>query len=167
MNNVVITRTSSLFRLVAFLSNYPIYSSFIKEIDSHYNEELRKYDEDYNTFNDVCTFCRHFLFIILTSFFYIFLFVIILNCLIIQPLIVVFGGTSVQGSITLSFLGILIGAYIIALVLQKFTDYISNHKKNAEPKPETERDDGVILKTFKILSQKHHDFCKRLEVKDK
>lgn len=166
MNNVVINRTSSLFRLVAFLSDFPIYSSFIKQLAKSYNSELEEYREDYNTFNDVCTFCRHFIYIILTSFFYIFLFAIILNCLIIQPFIVLFGGSSVQGSLTLGFLAIIVLAYVVALCLQKFMDYLSKRKKDQKVTPEKESEDGIFLKTFNILSQKHHDFCKRLEVKD-
>jgi hypothetical protein len=165
MKNVVITRHSSLFRLVAFLSEIPLYSSFIKE-HSSYNHEKEDWDTSYNTFNDVCTFCRHFILAILTSFFYAFLFVIILNCLIIQPFIVLFGGVSVQGSITLGFLALIGVLYFITLLLQKIMEAFQNRKKDTSPSVEEEREDGLILKTYNILSQKHHDFCKRLEVKD-
>lgn len=167
MNNVVITRQSLLFRIVAFLSQFPIYSSFIKAIAKSYNEDLGEYNEDYNTFNDVCTFCRHFIFIILTSFFYAFLFVIILNCLIIQPLIVLFGGSSLQGSLTITAICILILVYFVLLVIQKVIDFFVNRKKKTETVSKEEGKENVFLKTYDLLSQKHHDFCKRLEVKDK
>lgn len=168
MKNIVITRNSSLFKLIAFLSQFPIFSSFIKREARHYNEDIREYDVDYTTFNDICTFCRHFIFIVLTCFFYVFLFVIMFNYLLIEPISYLLGNTSVSGMVTVGFVGMAIGAYVILLVLQHICDLIMRLPSKEESYDDYEDvEPSFFAKTFDILSQKHHNFCNRIEMKDK
>lgn len=170
MKNIVITRQSTLFKLVAFLSQFPVFSSFIKREARHYNSDTYEYDEDYSTFNDICTFCRHTIFTVLTCFLYLFIFAIMANYIIVQPIVYLLGGESMTGLVTVGMVSMLIGAYFILLVLQHIVDLL--RKIPIKDKYQDERNDEPVepsffAKTFDILSQKHHDFCNRIEMKDK
>ena len=168
MSNFTISRQSSLFKFVAFLKDFPIFSLFINRVARHYDETTYEYKEDYNTFDDICTFSRHMIFIILSCFFYLFLFGIMINLIVIQPIVYLFGSGSVAGAVTVSFASILIAIYAVLLILQKINDCYDYVKSNrvATEKESVEKEPGFFSKTFELLSQKHHNFCNRLDTKD-
>ncbi len=154
MEDYVIKKNSKLYKLVEFLSKIPFYNAYIK--DSYYN--------GYTSFNDICTFCRHVLYTILVSFFYLLLFVFFANVLIIQPILSIFSGGSLAGNLTLTYILFIFVMYIITIVFQKIfslnydfinTDVIFDNKPV-----------GVIKEVAKVVSQKHDNFCKRLKTED-
>ena len=158
MNNIVILKTSRLFRFFKFISKMPISSMYIS---------YDKYDDEINSFNDVCTFVRHLLLTI---------FITIPVQLIMSGIIlylVFMGFLYLPGEALYNLLfgeqleykpigyGMLItymtiiGSYIALCIVQKF-----NQKVHIELK-----DDGAIKTAINIVSQKHSKFCKRLVVK--
>lgn len=156
MEDYVIKKNSKLYKLVEFLSTIPFYNTYIKY--NSYN------DDSYTTFNDICTFCRHVLYTILVSFFYLLLFVFFANVLIIQPILSIFSGGSLAGNLTLTYILFIFVIYIITIVFQKIfslnydfinTDIIFDNKPV-----------GVIKEVAKVVSQKHDNFCKRLKTED-
>ena len=156
MEDYVIKKNSKLYKLVEFLSKIPFYNAYIKY--SSYN------DNRYTTFNDICTFCRHVLYTILVSFFYLLLFVFFANVLIIQPILSIFSGGSLAGNLTFTYLLFVFVMYIITIIMQKLCsldfDFI-NTDVIFDNKPV-----GVIKEVAKIVSQKHDNFCKRLKTED-
>ena len=170
MKNIVITRQSTLFKLVAFLSQLPVFSSFIKRTWVDYDADTFDYKESYSTFNDICTFCRHTIFTVLTCFLYLFIFAIMANYILVQPIVYLLGGESMTGLVTVGIVSMLIGAYFILLILQHIYDLLcmipvrDNYKEERNDEPV---EPSFFAKTFDILSQKHHDFCNRIEMKDK
>lgn len=170
MKNIVITRQSTLFKLVAFLSQLPVFSMFIKRTWVDYNPDTFDYRETYSTFNDICTFCRHTIFAILTCFLYLFIFAIMVNYIVVQPIVYLLGGESMTGLVTVGIVSMLIGAYLILLVIQHIYDLLC--MLPIKDKYQDERNDEPVepsffAKTFDILSQKHHNFCNRIQMKDK
>ena len=156
MEDYVIKKNSKLYKLVEFLSKIPFYNAYIKY--SSYN------DNRYTTFNDICTFCRHVLYTILVSFFYLLLFVFFANVLIIQPILSIFSDGSLAGNLTFTYLLFVFVMYIITIIMQKLCsldfDFI-NTDVIFDNKPV-----GVIKEVAKIISKKHDNFCKRLKTED-
>ena len=156
MEAYVIKKNSKLYKLVEFLSKIPFYNAYIKY--SSYN------DNRYTTFNDICTFCRHVLYTIFVSFFYLLLFVFFANVLIIQPILSIFSGGSLAGNLTLTYILFIFVIYIITIIMQKLCsldfDFI-NTDVIFDNKPV-----GVIKEVAKVVSQKHDNFCKRLKTED-
>ena len=156
MEDYVIKKNSKLYKLVEFLSKIPFYNVYIK---------YSSYDDNrYTTFNDICTFCRHVLYTILVSFFYLLFFVFFANVLVIQPILSIFSDGSLAANLTLTYILFIFVIYIITIVFQKIfslnydfinTDIIFDNKPV-----------GVIKEIAKIVSQKHDNFCKRLKTED-
>ena len=156
MEDYVIKKNSKLYKLVEFLSKIPFYNAYIK-----YNSYT---DNRYTTFNDICTFCRHVLYTILVSFFYLLLFVFFANALIIQPILSIFSDSGLAGNLTFTYLLFVFVMYIITIIMQKLCsldfDFI-NTDVIFDNKPV-----GVIKEVAKIVSKKHDNFCKRLKTED-
>lgn len=155
MEDYVIKKSSKLYKLVKFLSTVPFYNSYIK-YDYYFN--------NYTSFNDICTFCRHVLYTILVSFFYLLLFLFFTNILIIQPILSMFNTNNISGNFTIAYLLFIFVVYLITLIFQKIfslnysfinTDVIFDNKPV-----------GVIKEVAKVVSQKHDNFCKRLKTED-
>lgn len=160
MKTYNITRDSKLFKTVAFLSECPVFSMFIKE----------NCNESYNTFNDICTFCRHFFYSVLVLFLYLLVGAFLLNFLAIQPILFLMGTETVSGFITVQMFKGLIFGYLGLLAIQTVHFAVAKvlKRKQTEPKEEeVKKEPGLFVQTFQILSQKHNNFCKRLQVKDK
>lgn len=155
MKDIIISRNSKLFKLVSFLSELPGFSMFIKK---YYNCSD---GDSFNTFNDICTFSRHVIFSLIVSILYLLILAFAINVLIIQPLLAIFS-SSLSGTITLIYLGIIFVLYLLFLIANKF---------ELDEKIETivdsiSKKDSVVKSTFSIISKKHDNFCKRLSVKD-
>lgn len=167
MKDITIKKSSPLYRLVAFLSDFPIFSMFLK-----YDFEGGRY----NSFNDICTFTRHLLYSLATVCFYLLVIAICIYIFIIAPITVIAGvGTSILGKAVLIFLCGTACVYTTLLVIQKLVipaleymyDRIFNRPEKSEDVVQKEvKPDSAFKAAFKIVAQKHNNFCKRLKVEN-
>lgn len=166
MKNIEIRRSSSLFKMIAFLSKLPVFSLFIQTKWLNLDKETGRVNSSYTTFNDICTFCRHIVYILMTIFLYVVVGAIMVNYVLIQPLVFLTGGESPIGKLTLIYFAFAIVWYLLVRVWQSIYERLEDKSVLNPDYEEKTKEPGLILKTFELLSEKHHDFCKRLEVKD-
>lgn len=166
MKMIEIQRNSSLFRFIAFLQKFPIFNIFIQREYQYFNNETNKTIYDYNTFNDICTFCRHMIYIILTTLLYLLVGAIMFDHIIIQSILFLFYGGSIIGAMTVSFVGIMSALYLLVLITQHIHDRLEDKSVLNPDYEEPSKEAGFFHKTFELISQKHNNLCKRLKVKD-
>lgn len=166
MKMIEIHRTSSVYKLIAFLQKFPIFSMFIERTYRGYNLEKDESIYEYSTFNDICTFCRHMIYIILTTLLYLFVGAIMFDHIVIQSIMFLFYGGSIIGAMTVSFVGIMFISYLLVLIAQHIHDRLEDRSVLNPDYEEPIKESGFFHKTFELISEKHNSFCKRLEVKD-
>lgn len=159
MNNIKINRNSKLYKFFDKLRDIPGYSSYIKNYEDYTTNRYIL-----NTFNDICTFCRHIFYTIFTTFLYLIILSICFDWLVIQPLKYLFTTEgSLAGSVTLVYSGILFIGYILLLAIQ----YIYSFLKTSSDKRSNDAhvsEPSLIRQVFSTISQRHNKICKRLEV---
>lgn len=160
MKEINIKRDSKLFKTVAFLSEVPLFSMFIRS----------DYYSGYSTFSDVCTFCRHLIYSLLASLVYVAIVLALILLLIVEPVKVLLGSASVFGTITLGLFGVLFAFYVVLLIIQNafaplVSFWISKFSGAGLTDAEQEEKKDSILRSVKeIVSEKHDAFCKRIKV---
>lgn len=160
MKDIEISKNSKLFKFMKFMSHTPL--CFFIDYD--------KYDNTINSFNDICTFVRHFLITVficipLQLITALFILGVVLYGLVWLPLASIFNyfmGNTTGGfgmGMVISY-GIIILTYIVLLVLQN-TKINTNVLVKLKPK-----EDGFISNTIELVAAKHHSFCSRIKMKD-
>lgn len=159
MKEILITRDSRLYKLVALLSTLPIFSSFI--VRSRYS--------GYSSFTDVCTFCRHLIYSLLTILLYVIVFSLVVGLFIVEPLRYFFGSATLYGQATVIGFTLTIGLYIVLLAIQQgIQPLVGFYTKLRFSKEKQEVEKESALKHIaQIVSQKHSSFCKRITVEPK
>lgn len=161
MNNIQIKKTSPVYKFMGMMSKTIIGSLYIE----------KEYGQ-YNSFNDICTFVRHFLiaifiaipvqlFVLCGVAFIAFMWLIYTP---IKALILMWSGDATGipiGTGMVYAYGFIILSYLVLCLLQHY------NKKKALTLSTSDtivKEDGAIKAAFNILSQKHSKFCQRLEV---
>lgn len=161
MNNIQIKKSSPLYKFMGMMSKTIIGGLYIE----------KKYGQ-YNSFNDICTFVRHFLIAIFIAI-PVQLFVLVVSAFIafiwliytpIKAIILMWSGDATGVPIGTGMVyayGFIILSYLGLCLLQH------NNKKKALTLSTSDtivKEDSAIKTAFNILSQKHSKFCQRLEV---
>lgn len=165
MKNIQIDKNSGLYKLFQFAESYTLAGLMIE-----------KDGGVINSFNDVCTFIRHFIFGILflvplTAIIALIFLMIVLLGLIYLPLCAIFGfGSDTEngaGGFILTVYGLLIIVYISLCTFQHFKNIREDKQREKLYNGDYIKEEpGTIGKIFEIISSKHSKFCKRLEVVD-
>lgn len=165
--NINIDVNSGIFKLFKFASKYTL-AGLIIEKDYFFDKDNNRIDT-LNSFNDVCTFIRHFfigilflmpitiLFVSLILFFLIWLFVWIPVSALIG-----FGDSDTisAGYSVLIIYAIFCVSYLTICILQ-------HRSKNKVKSSKAYKEPGTIGKIAEIISAKHSKFCTRINITDK
>lgn len=163
MKNIQIDKNSGLYKLFQFAESYTLAGLMIE-----------KDDGVINSFNDVCTFIRHFIFGILflvplTAIIALVFSALLLFALIYLPLCAIFGLGSDNdigaGRFILALYSILIIIYISLCTFQHFKNIREAKQREKWYNGDYSKEEpGTIGKIFEIISSKHSKFCKRIDV---
>lgn len=180
MNLIKVNKSSSLYKVFQFLSDVPGFSLFIK--NDYEKRRISPEDFDYvrqvNSFNDICTFTRHVFFSLAMIVIYLIIFALGINFLFIEPIKSLLGTVTTAGQLTLTFYGVAVATYVILLIVQhatvgmdKVVNYFSSRAEESqedyvEEKEPVIKQPGFFASLFKLLSEKHANFCKRVVVED-
>lgn len=154
MKEISISKSSRLYKLFLILSTIPFYSSFIK--NNYYG---------LSSFNDVCTFCRHLVMALIVTIIYLLVSLMFINIAIVQPLIIFFtDSSSPSGLVSLYFYSFIVTLYFILLISNKITDNLPKFVNFDTPFIQNKT--SAIKDVFKIVTNKHDNFCNRLKIED-
>lgn len=161
MNNIQIKKTSPLYKFMGMMSKTIIGSLYIE----------KEYGQ-YNSFNDICTFVRHFLiaifiaipvqlFVLCGASFIAFMWLIYVP---IKALILMWSGDAtgvpIGTGMVYAYVFIIL-SYLGLCLLQHYNKKKALTLSTSDP---IVKEEGAIKAAFNILSQKHSKFCQRLEV---
>lgn len=163
MNNITIKEDSKLYRFFELVKKTPLGGAYIR-----YNN-----DGILNSFNDICTFVRHFLLSIFIVIPFQLLVLVVgvfiaLYSVVYLPLEALyysifgeFDGTPIGTGLLYAYIGLII-LYLSFCVLQYIGERSYSIAENVEFKMS---DTNPIKQAYTIISQKHSKFCQRLSVK--
>ena len=164
MKDIIVKRSSFIYKLFDFLSTVPPFSIYIRRNHG--------YSGPINSFNDVCTFCRHVFYSLFISFPILAMILIGFSIAIFSMFIYV----PYLGLIGESTIGMYICyAYVIsALLYLGLCTYNWNLEseffvwkwKRKLVDPEVVKEPGTISKILEIMAQKNDKFCSRIKVED-
>lgn len=162
MKDIEISKSSRIFKFMKFMNHTPLGGLIV-----HYD----RYDETIDSFNDICTFVRHFLYVIFLAIpAQIFLIIagiyLLGSAFIIAPITALYhivmnqSGDMPPGAGILYFYIAIITSYLILCVIQHA---LKNKKISVNIKL---KQDGFIANTVELISAKHSSFCNRIKMKD-
>lgn len=160
MKDIIIKKSSFIYKMFALLSDIPPFSIYI-----------RKNRGTINSFNDVCTFCRHVFYSVFIS----------LPILVLS--LIGFGLVLSGFFIYMPYLGLtgesVVGLYLcygyvaIGLLYLSLCGYNWNlesgffrWKWKQIRETEVEKEPGTFSKILEIMAQKNDKFCSRIKVED-
>lgn len=165
--NINIDVNSGIFKLFDFARNYTLAGLIIEE-DYFYDKDNHRIDT-LNSFNDVCTFIRHFFIGILflmpiTILFFLSILFLLIWLFVWLPVTALIGfgeanEISAGYSVLINFAIFIVSYLIICFLQYKSKNKLRSSKAYKEP--------GTIGKIAQIISAKHSKFCTRINVTNK